>query len=148
MRFPAARPRLQSSAPWKEGSAPKTRVPVPWQLSAVPESMPPPPQGVMMASRPFLCAGPAAPLSSPAAVEADAKVHFGCVRAPGVFDLEEEAIICATWSWNSSPSVPWPKMISGWSYGGMNTAPVFGIHSATTASRSTDVLPLKMTRAP
>ena len=49
--MPDRRPRRASSAPEKEGSAPKTRVPVVERAVAMPESMPPPPQGAMTASR-------------------------------------------------------------------------------------------------
>jgi hypothetical protein len=51
MRVPERKPRRQSSAPLREGSAPKTRVGVPLQARAVPERRPAPPQGVIMALR-------------------------------------------------------------------------------------------------
>lgn len=50
-RLPVARPCRPSSAPWKDGSAPKIRVPVSWSAVAMPERRPPPPKGAITASR-------------------------------------------------------------------------------------------------
>ncbi|KIH93075.1 hypothetical protein SPBR_02217 [Sporothrix brasiliensis 5110] len=140
IRFPCANPRAQSSAPSSDGSAPNTRMPVPWADSTVPASRPPPPHGVMMASRP-----------PPGAVVRCGAVADAYSRAVGPAP-EPTAAVCAfaaaTCSCSSSPAVPCPRIMSGWSYGGTSRAPVAAITSAATASRSAAVDPLNTTRAP